>query len=158
MILEKALAVQKEELEIAKKRAEILEKQHTLNDNEIITKQKELINDLTKRVKKLQNEIDMMSTQKRSIPSTIQHATNKLKSSQNDIKSQNLRNSRHSTVLKSRPKSDLNMSVFDEDKMPPLDRPGSIMSSGPLQKRDTNLSFIKSSKDKMFSIDNKQGI
>ena len=54
--------MQKEETDIAQKKVEILEQQYSNSDNEIISKQKGLINDLSKRVKDLQNEIDLITS------------------------------------------------------------------------------------------------
>ena len=53
--------VHKEEQEIAKRKIQVLEDQVAGNENEIISQQKELIADLSKRVKLLQEEINLMT-------------------------------------------------------------------------------------------------
>jgi DNA repair exonuclease SbcCD ATPase subunit len=53
-------------------------------------------------------------------------------------------------------KQHLNMSAINQDKMPPLDRSLSNMSKHSQKSNEKNLNFVKSSKDKLFTLDTQE--
>ena len=109
------------------------------SDNEIISKQKEIIENLTRRVKTLQDEISLIASQK----------INKSSNSVSKIP-------RSGSVMKSKDKSNLNMSLIDENSMPPLERVSSSISKEYKNNDTAVLNFIKTSKNKLFTLDNEE--
>ena len=113
------------------------------SDNDIISKQKEIIEDLRRRVKTLQDEISLVASQKKSKPENKpSHSVSKIP--------------RSGSVMKSKAKSSLNMSLGEEDAMPQLERVSSTYSKDAKNQDAAVMKFIKSSKNKLFTLDSEE--
>lgn len=106
-----------------------------------------MINDLSRRVKFLQGELNTVTKNNHKLKETVMAAPID-RSSQRSIPRGNTK-----SVLKSRTGGKLNMTVSEDERMPPLDRSISQMSYSNKKRKSKIPGIIGSSKDKMFTLD-----
>ncbi|CAI2378863.1 unnamed protein product [Moneuplotes crassus] len=147
-ILERESSSYKQELEIANRKIRVLEDQNSGDDNEIISQQKELIADLSKRVKLLQEEINLISRKHHEQLMKLKNDPSKSISSQKSLLPRMSSKKKDSRV---------NMTVDYGGHMPPLDRSSSQMSQNSMQKKSVKQNFLPNSGDeKLFSLKTSQ--
>lgn len=133
-----------EELEIAKRKIKVFEDQIAGNDNEIISQQKELVADLSKRVKLLQEEINLV---------TQKHHAQLVKAKK--IGSSPSNRSMVSRIPSNNNKwnnSRLNMTVDDEVSIPSLGENSTGLKNRGRNKIMKSSKILNSKKNKLFSL------